>query len=95
MINRISRDTWQPLKDCDISQLWAEHYPKSKTSVVSKAYCMLIAGIFDDKAQAITTDNYLIDKLLRLLDHFSIPEDQFYEIEKESREDIDTKKPWQ
>ncbi len=86
MLKRISRDTWQSIKDCDISRLWAEHYPKSKTSVVSKGYCILIAGILDDKAQAITTDDDLIDKLLRLLDQFGIPEDQFYEMEKESRE---------
>ena len=75
-----------PIKDRDISRLWAEHYPKSKTSVVSKAFCMIIAGILDDKAQAVTTDDDLIDKLLRLLGHFGIPKDQFYEIEKEISE---------
>ena len=71
------------INDREITRLWAEHYPKSKTSGASKALCMTIALMLEDKAQAITTNTELIDKLHNLLDRFRIPKDQFYEVEKE------------
>jgi len=70
-------------RDRDIIRLWAEHYPKSKTSGVSMTLCMAIALMLEDKAQAIAINTDLIDKLHNLLERFRIPQDQFYEIEKE------------
>jgi len=63
--------------------MWAEHYPKSKTSGVSMILCMAIALMLEDRAQAVTTDADIIDKLHNLLDRFRIPKNQFYQIEKE------------
>jgi hypothetical protein len=57
------------------------NYPIWKTSGASKALCMTVALIIEDKAQAIATNTELIDKLHNLLDRFRIPKDQFYEVE--------------
>ena len=71
------------IKDREIGRLWAEHYPKSKTSGASKMLCMTIALMLEDKAQALETDGDLIDKVHYLLGRFCISKDQFYEVEKE------------
>jgi hypothetical protein len=70
-------------RDPLLARLWAEHFPKSKESGVSKTLCMAIALILEDKAQAFATDEDLIDTLHHLLERFGIPKDQFYELEKE------------
>jgi len=44
---------------------------------------MTLALMMEDKAQALDTDQDLIDKLHYLLGRFRIPKDQFYEVEKE------------
>ena len=71
------------IEDRDINRLWGEHYPKSKTSIVSKTLCLTIALIIENKARLITGDKDLMDKLHFLLKHYAIPKEQFYEIEKE------------
>ena len=77
------------IEDRDINRLWGEHYPKSKTSIVSKTLCLTIASIIQNKARLFMDDKDLVDKvhfLLKLhflLKHYGIPKEQFYEIEKE------------
>ena len=71
------------IEDRDIDRLWGEHYPKSKTNILSKSVCVTIALIIENKARLIINDNDLVDKLHFLLKHYGIPKEQFYKIEKE------------
>jgi hypothetical protein len=66
------------IKDREIGRLWAEHYPKSKTSGASKTLCMTIALMLEDKAEALEAEGDRIDKLHYLLNRFRIPKAQFY-----------------
>ena len=70
-------------RDRDIIRLWAEHYPKSKTSGVSMTLCKAIALSLEDKAPLVMSYDDIIDKLHYLLSHYGISREQFYEIEKE------------
>ena len=70
------------IENSDIGPLWAEHYPKWKKSAASTTLCMAIALILEDKAQAMVTNDDLIEKLHYVLNCFGIPKDQFYEVEK-------------
>ena len=72
------------IEDRDINRLWGEHYPKSKTNILSKSLCVTIVLIIENKARLITDDNDLVmDKLHFLLKHYGIAKEQFDEIEKE------------
>jgi hypothetical protein len=71
------------IEDSDIGPLWAEQYPKWKTSAASKTLCMALALTLEDKARSLVTDDDLIEKLHSVLNYFGIPKDQFYEVEKE------------
>lgn len=74
------------IQDREVGRLWARHYPRWQQLGASRALCMAIALILqdkEDKAQSIATEDDLIDKLHDLLNLFGLPKDQFYEIEKE------------
>ena len=71
------------IKDREIGRLWGEHYPKWRQSGASKALYMAIALMLEDKAQAVYPNEDLIETLHKLLAHFHVPKDQFYEVEKE------------
>ena len=47
------------IEDRDINRLWGEHYPKSKTNILSKSLCVTIVLIIENKARLITDDNDL------------------------------------
>ena len=71
------------IKTRDIGGLWAEHYPCWQKNGASKTLCLAIALMMEDKAQAVNRDEDLIETLHKLLNHFHIAKDQFYEIENE------------
>ena len=71
------------IEDRDINRLWGEHYPKSKTNILSKSICVTIALIIQNKARLIMDERDLVDKLHYLLKQYGIPKDQFHEVEKQ------------
>ena len=73
-----------PIEDREIAPLWGEHYPKWRQNIASKtAPVSRIVMILEKKAPQVAAHDDLIDKLHRLLERFGIPQEQFYEVEKE------------
>ena len=49
------------IEDKDMAPLWAEHYPKRQDSVVSKALCLTICRIVENKVARNSSDERLFD----------------------------------
>ena len=69
-----------PLQDRDIGTVWAEHFPKCHTSEASRALCLTIFNIVQNKAQISHRLAGSADKLNYVLGTLGIPRNQFQEM---------------
>jgi hypothetical protein len=70
------------IDDDEIGPMWAEHYPKHKSHVFSKALVIVLCKILRNKAQHGIAYGDWSDKCHHVLVQFGIPKEQFQEIEK-------------
>ena len=68
------------LQDRDIDRVWAEHFPKCHTSEASRALCLTIFNIVQNKAQISLRLAGSADKLNYVLGTLGIPQNQFQEM---------------
>ena len=68
------------LRDRDIGTIWAEHFPKCRTSSASRALCLTIFDIVQNKAQISLPLAGSSDKLNYVLGTVGIPVNQFQEM---------------
>ena len=68
------------LQDRDIGTVWAEHFPKCHTSEASRALCLTIFNIVQNKAQISLRLAGSADKLNYVLGTLGIPQNQFQEM---------------
>jgi hypothetical protein len=76
------------IEDEDIGPYWAEHFPRRHERSGSKVLCYVLVSILEDKAQSVLfrAADWSI-KLHHTLATFGVPEDDFYELKKEKRQD--------
>jgi hypothetical protein len=68
------------LQDRYIGTVWAEHFPKCHTSEASRALCLTIFNIVQNKAQISLRLAGSADKLTYVLRTLGIPQNQFQEM---------------
>jgi hypothetical protein len=68
------------LQDRDIGTVWAEHFPKCRISSASRALCLTIFDIVQNKAQISLPLAGSAHKLIYVLRTVGIPEKQFNEM---------------
>ena len=68
------------LRDRDIGTVWAEHFPKCRTNSASRALCLTIFDIVQNKAQISLPLAGSAHKLIYVLRTAGIPEKQFQEM---------------
>jgi hypothetical protein len=68
------------LQDRNIGTVWAEHFPKYHTSEASRALCLTIFNIAQNKAQITLRLAGSADKLNYVLETLGIPQNQFQEM---------------
>jgi hypothetical protein len=68
------------LQDRDIGKVWAEHFPQCHTSEASRALCLTIFNIVQNKAQISLWLAGSADKLNYVLGTLGIPQNQFQEM---------------
>jgi len=68
------------LQDRDIGKVWAEHFPQCHTSEASRALCLTIFNIVQNKAQISLRLAGSADKLNYVLGTLGIPQNQFQEM---------------
>jgi len=67
------------IEDEDVAGLWAEHYPKQKDRILSKALCLTLYYIITKRAETILRYGDWSGKLHHAIAYFGVPKDQFYE----------------
>jgi len=72
-----------PLEDQDIGLLWAEHYPLRKHEHKSEMLCVSLCAIVKKKAIAASPYGDWYDRVSQALTKFSVPENQFWEVDNE------------
>jgi hypothetical protein len=74
----------EKIEDHDIAPLWAEHFPKYQSDVLSKALVIVLCKALQDNARHSIVYGDWSDKIHHVLVEFAIPKHQFTEVEKES-----------
>jgi hypothetical protein len=81
------------LQDRDIGTVWAEHFPKYHTSEASRALCLTIFNIVQNKAQISRRLAGSADKLNYVLRTLGIPQNQFQEMNRFAKNTFTNSKP--
>jgi hypothetical protein len=69
------------IEDDDIGPLWAEHFYKIGERVGSKVIVLALVSIIERKAKTALTAGDWSDRVFQELRRYSIPPDQFWEIQ--------------
>ena len=80
------------LQDRDIGTVWAEHFPKCHTSEASRALCLTIFNIVQNKAQISPRLAGSADKLNYVLGTLGIPQNQFQEMNGFAKNTLQTRR---
>ncbi len=75
-----------PLEDKDIGPLWSEHYPLHQKNRASETLCFALCAIIKQRAAFGSPHGNWPHKIHKVLRAFGIPEDQFYEIDRELKD---------
>lgn len=80
LAQKLIRAVMHSLQDRDIGKVWAEHFPQCHTSEASRALCLTIFNIVQNKAQISLRLAGSADKLNYVLGTLGIPQNQFQEM---------------
>jgi hypothetical protein len=72
----------ETIEDHEIGPRWAEHYPKRKSHILSKALVITLCKILQNKARHGIGYGDWSDKVHHVLIEFGIPKQEFEEVEK-------------
>jgi hypothetical protein len=78
----------EQLTDDEIGVIWARHFPMRLENPMSKAVCLAICLLVEEKAsRSATGDEDPLVEVDRALISIGIPRDEFYQAELERPED--------